>query len=212
MIIRIVHFFYNNPCLILQPDEFPLMRNKGFPIISGHQNYVALSAIRIDVDESIRKLDPLSRKCLFRDETHWLKIGLHKKYSQSNCFFECSVLYAQKSMAISNRSACTPWYLPFLDENHRMCDPWEAREFFSLFQSTNLETECSDCLPDCERTVYKQKTTTEPLQNCNENNFGVSNLCLHNSISMSFNYWGKQALDDLDKDIEDNGINSTFPG
>ncbi len=192
------------------------MRNKGFPIISGHQNYVALSAIRIDVDETIRKLSPLSRKCLFRDESHWLKIGLHKKYSQSNCFFECSVLYAHKSMAKSNHSqSCTPWYLPFLDENHRVCDPWEAQEFLSLFKSANLETECSDCLPDCEHTVYKHKTTMEALQNCNENNFGVSNLCLLNNITMRFNYWGKQVLDDLDKKIEEKNpekINLTFPG
>lgn len=41
----------------------------------------------------IPDLDPQARNCLFDDETSDLII--HKKYTQSNCFFECSLAYAQ---------------------------------------------------------------------------------------------------------------------
>ncbi len=169
-------------------------QKKGFPVIPGHINYISLTATSIDADEDIRKLDPSSRNCLFSDENQGLR--LHKKYSQANCILECSLLYAQKSMA-SNLTACTPWYLPFLDDNHRLCDPWEAEEFMSFFQSINHDTNCKYCLPDCKQTLYKHKTTTEPLRICDENNFGVSNLCRHDIISMSMNYWGSQVLEDL---------------
>jgi hypothetical protein len=117
-------------------------------------------------------------------------------YSQSNCFLECSILYAQNLMA-SNISDCTPWYLPFLDKNHRMCDPWEAQEFMSLFQSISHEKECYYCLSDCKHTLYKHKNYIEPLRNCNENNFGISSLCSHKNISVSMNFWGSQAKEEL---------------
>lgn len=55
---------------------------------------------------------------------------LHQKYSQTNCFLECRLFYAQNQiMQIYNRStACTPWYLPFIDGAHYLCDPWELQE------------------------------------------------------------------------------------
>jgi len=114
-----------------------MMKKMGFPIIPGHQNHIALTAIKVDAMENIRKLEPSLRNCLFSDETQWLKLGLHKKYSQSNCFLECLIMYAQKSMEM----ACTPWYFPFLETNHRMCDPWEAKKFVDLLQSVDLEAE-----------------------------------------------------------------------
>ncbi len=112
-------------------------------------------------------------------------------------------------MATSTLSPCTPWYFPFLDENHRMCDPWETKIFKSLFHSTRFETECSYCLPDCKRTLYKQKNTIEPLQNCDENSFAVSNFCLHNKMSNSVTYWRMQISDDLDTNNSDY---TNFPG
>jgi hypothetical protein len=119
-------------------------------------------------------------------------------------------------MAKSNISVCTPWYLPFLDENHKMCDPWEAQIFLSFFHSINLEIECRDCLPDCKLVLYKQKIKIEPHRNCNENNFGVSNLCLYDSISRNNNYWREQVLNDFDANMTDeknpNITKSTYLG
>jgi len=174
-------------------------------LTTGHGNHIALSAVSIDADEDIKKLDPYIRNCLFSDETQLLKLGLYKRYSQSNCFLECSILYAQNSMT-SNISVCTPWYLPFPDKNHRMCNPWEAKEFIRLFRSINYEKECDYCLPDCRRVLYKHRSNTEPLRNCKENNFGVSNLCLHNNIAIDLNYWGSQALKELEKKNEPQDI------
>ncbi len=196
MPVPVRSFFLPLYCLFSSLDEFPLTNQKGFPIVPGHQHYISLSAVSIDADDNIRKLDRSSRNCSFSDETQDLII--HKKYSQSNCFLECSILYAQSSMIRSNHSACTPWYLPFTDENHKVCDPWGAQYFLFWFQSINHATECSHCLPDCKHTLYKHKTTTEPLRNCDEINFGVSKLCLYNDISISLNFWGRNALDDLD--------------
>ncbi len=50
---------------------------------------------------------------------------LHKNYSQANCLFECSLEYAQKSM-FNGSEICTPWYFPFNETGHKICDPWET--------------------------------------------------------------------------------------
>jgi hypothetical protein len=59
---------------------------------------------------------------------------LHKNYSQANCLLECSVKFAQ-SMQFNNSTPCTPWYFPFIDKGHRMCDPWEAEEFSHIIEN-----------------------------------------------------------------------------
>jgi len=80
----------------LPPGDFPLTFQKGFKIKSGHRNLVALSAIRIDADDSIRSIDPVERNCLFEDETS--SLVFHKRYSQANCFLECSLFNAQEKL------------------------------------------------------------------------------------------------------------------
>ena len=89
----------------------------------GHRNKVALSAIKLGADENLRRLKPEDRKCLFPDENK--KMKLHQKYSQANCFLECSLFFAQELLvnkSKTNVTPCTPWFFPFLDGNHRMCE------------------------------------------------------------------------------------------
>jgi len=58
---------------------------------------------------------------------------LHKKYSQGNCLLECSLTFAQNfKFQNTNSSPCTPWYFPFNDLKHRMCDPWETEELLQI--------------------------------------------------------------------------------
>ena len=35
---------------------------------------------------------------------------------------------------------CTPWYFPFLDDNHKMCDPWQESWIFNrrIYENRNL--------------------------------------------------------------------------
>ena len=82
--------------VISSPGDFPLTFQKGFKIKSGHRNLVALSAVRVDADDTLRSINPADRNCLFDDETS--SIVFHQRYSQANCFLECSLLHAQEKL------------------------------------------------------------------------------------------------------------------
>jgi hypothetical protein len=104
---------------------------------------VALSAVRVDADESLRSLDPKSeRNCLFEDEVKSLKF--HKRYSQANCFLECSLKNAQDQLRKLNNQSCTPWYFPISSENSVICDPWDANNILQWMQISNQK--CPQCL------------------------------------------------------------------
>ena len=88
-------------------NEYPLTKKHGFLLRAGQENYVSLSATKIEANENIRPIEisPGKRECYFHDE-HPLK--LHQKYSQANCIIECTIQYAREKM----ESKCTPWYYP----------------------------------------------------------------------------------------------------
>jgi len=137
------------PVVISSPGDFPLTYKKGFKIKTGHRNLVALSAVRVDADKSMRSLDPNEeRKCLFDDETKLLKF--HKRYSQANCFLECSLSNAQDQTRIVNNDnkSCTPWYFPMNGgKDSVICDPWEALTISQSMQNILLGETCKKCLP-----------------------------------------------------------------
>ena len=60
--------------LITEPGNFPLANLRGFEVKPGHNNLVALSAVKIDADDDLKYLKPETRKCLFPDETTNLKL------------------------------------------------------------------------------------------------------------------------------------------
>jgi hypothetical protein len=91
--------FQSLTLLIGQPLDFPLTKQKGLPVLPGHANYIALSATSITTDESMKEIIPKKRNCKFSDEGEDLKI--HRRYSQYNCFMECSLQYAQNQMGSS---------------------------------------------------------------------------------------------------------------
>ncbi len=82
-------------------------------------------------DNELRSISPEKRNCYFQDETQSMK--LHKYYSQANCLLECSLNFAQKALSNNTDSqACTPWYFPFKDKGHKICDPWETENLTTL--------------------------------------------------------------------------------
>ncbi len=85
------------------------------------------------------------RKCYFSDETQMIK--LHRNYSQANCYLECSIFYGQKILKANNSShGCTPWFYPFKDEGHKMCNPWENSAFVIEIANRMPIDECRHCI------------------------------------------------------------------
>ena len=82
-------------------------------------------------DEGIRSIPPRKRKCIFPDESQYMK--LHRNYSQGNCLLECSLRFAQNMQFNQTKTKpCTPWYFPFHDQGYRMCDPWETEQLVRI--------------------------------------------------------------------------------
>lgn len=169
--------------LIDSPSNFPFVRKKGFHVRPGHENLVAISAIEIDADADIKSVPPSKRHCLFEHERE--TIVLHKHYTQANCFLECSLNYAMEEVRKSSNSTCTPWYLPFVQESHSLCDPWSAGTFETALYDGAGRTRCQHCRPDCRRTVYQSKISTQAFRKCDERNFGISQLCNIEKIAES---------------------------
>ena len=185
--------------LIDNSDSYPLILQNGFQIQTGHVNTVALSATKVEASEDLRSMDPVSRNCRFPDENSNLRI--YKSYSQSNCFLECSIFYAQRmllSEAENKSVSCIPWYLPFPDGDFTVCDPWESIKFSSYMFSKIPDKECAFCLPDCTTTIYKPVISTLPFKQCDESNLGISYFCnLDDENLPEPRIWGKQVIDEF---------------
>jgi len=171
--------------LVTNPGSFPLTELKGFEIRPGHNNRVAVSAVMIDADDSLRELEPDTRKCLFSDETD--RIKLHKTYNQANCFLECALLFAQNQLKAENNlsNACTPWYFPFVDNGYSLCDPWQTVRIMEIMESDVPDGECNYCLPNCIQTIYKQTVSAQPFRRCDERNLQLSDMCNMNYPDVS---------------------------
>ena len=56
----------------------------------------------------------------------------------------------------SNGTAnCVPWYLPNVESNSTMCDPWDALRFVHFMENVP-DSECNHCKPDCNVTTYTE--------------------------------------------------------
>ena len=55
----------------------------------------------------------------------------------------------------SNDTDCVPWYLPIIESNTTMCDPWDAMKFVN-FSENVPDGRCDHCLPDCESLTYTE--------------------------------------------------------
>ena len=147
-----------------------------FQVRPGHKNMVALTGVKLKAEDDLRRLKPKDRNCLFQDENQRMKF--HRNYSQANCFFECSLIFTQNQLKIENNSTeCTPWYFPFTDESHRICDPWETEKLISIMEYQVPQSECDYCIPDCNRVIYYKSISTQAFRKCDERNFGMSHFC-----------------------------------
>ena len=188
--------------LITDPGSFPLTNLKGFEVKPGHNNLVAVSAVKIDADDDLKDLKPETRKCLYPDEIGNLK--LFQTYSQANCFLECSLTFAQNKLEADQNltNGCTPWYFPFTDNRFRMCDPFQTLAIWYIMQNEVPSEECNYCLPDCIRTIYTQSVTTQPFRRCDERNLYLTNLCTMDLDKITKpEIWGRQVIDQFMKSL-----------
>ena len=191
--------------MVLPPGDFPLTSLNEIEIKPGHNNMVALTAIKIKSETSIKSIAPENRKCYFQDEKQ--KVRIHRNYSQVNCLFECSLRYAQDLLkANSSVSPCTPWVFPFLDENHRMCDPWEKTKIFAAIENEVPQNACKHCLPDCNRVIYQATISAQKFRVCDEKNFGMSDLCDLSAMGIKPQIWGTQVFEQLSSASNNNKI------
>jgi hypothetical protein len=181
--------------LIDSSGSYPLMLQNGFQIKAGHNNIVALTATKVDATDNLKDLDPVSRNCLFPEESENLKI--YRSYSQSNCVLECSLFLAQKILFSEINATCTPWYLPFPDGDVALCDPWQSIRISDLMFNDIPYNVCSHCLPDCRTTIYHPVFTALPFKQCDESNLGISRFCNLDDESLPEpKIWGQQVLDE----------------
>ena len=167
--------------LITQGGNFPQRNFGGFEIKPGHKNIVALSATIINADNTLQAMTQNSRNCYFQWESTFLKI--FKKYTHSNCIFECNFFYAQKILQ-TYAVPCSPWYFPSPDISPIICDPWQAAKMVEIMSNVPIN-ECKHCLSDCESTIFKARISTAPLRSCQLNSFR-SNIFCNKDDNISF--------------------------
>ena len=196
--------FQGFTAVINNRGSYPLTGLSGIKILPGHYNMVAMSATKISATDDIEAIDSLKRNCLLENENKDMKI--HKSYSQSNCFLECYIFYAQKKLANSRNltQTCSPWFFPTSDASAAICDPWQAVEFENYFNNVPDE-ECSRCLPDCNNVIYQPSVTAVPFRRCDFRNLGVSPLCNleFNSLTEPW-IWSRQLLEEIAKEGKTN--------
>ena len=176
-------------------EKYPLTSKNSFLIRPGRENYVALSALRVEADKDIKKIDPKKRKCYFPDEH---RLEMHNNYSRSNCILECNINYARNMMKKSNQIiGCAPWFYPATDEQYTVvCDPWETKKFQSYM--TNVpDEECAECLPDCTDTIYESRVSAAPFRDCDHTNLGASPLCDLENVDMNPPIWTQMVQEEF---------------
>ena len=177
-----------------------MTRLSGIKILPGHFNMIRMSATKISATDDIEAIDPQKRNCLLEKENQDMKI--HKSYSQSNCFLECFIFYAQNQLAKSQNlnQTCSPWFFPTSDALASICNPWQAVEFEKYFVNVP-DNECSHCLPDCNNVIYETTVTTVHFRRCNFRNLGVSPLCNFEFNTLSEPWiWSRELLNEIWKE------------
>ena len=170
--------------LINPSGSFAMMSLEGFQIKPGHLNAVAITASMIDAEDDMKTMDVNDRNCMFSDEISDLQI--HQSYTYSNCYFECSLLYAREQVGkVDNDSVpCIPWFFPTPSNlSLYVCNPWDSVKFFEAMNQVP-DDYCTNCLPDCSTTLYEPYITTTTFRRCDSSNLGVSRLCNLNNKAL----------------------------
>jgi hypothetical protein len=170
--------------LIHPSSSFPMTIEKSFEIRPGHNNVITLSGKLVKSDSSLRSLEPKDRNCYFEDENR--NSTLFKKYSRSNCMFECALKIAQDALMkkYNKQVSCIPWFIPSTEGSLNICDPWES-EFVYKIMLNATSSQCQNCLADCSLTIYEGRLTAVQFRKCSIFNTGLSKFCSLNEDLLS---------------------------
>ena len=95
-------------------DQYPLTMKKSILIRPGHNNFVALEAMKVMSNENLKDVDIDKRNCLFPNE---MELYYHNNYSKANCDLEGSMIYAMSQVRIISCLSCVANNIsPSLDE------------------------------------------------------------------------------------------------
>ena len=95
-------------------DQYPLTMKKSILIRPGHNNFVALEAMKVMSNENLKDVEIDKRNCLFPNE---MELYYHNNYSKANCDLEGSMIYAMSQVRIISCLSCVANNIsPSLDE------------------------------------------------------------------------------------------------
>ena len=183
---------------ITAPGDFPITKRKTRMIKPGQLNMVEISATNVEADETIRDVQPKARHCYFANEYN---LKLHKSYSQRNCYLECSLEYASKTMKKRGMEECIPWFYPIEDNTTvKMCDPWEQKTFQSIIETVSSNV-CEECLPDCTGNIYDTKVDRADFKKCDHTNLGASMFCNLETGDLNPSIWSQDARSEFETNV-----------
>ena len=84
-------------------EQFPMVKRKSVLIRPGHNNFVALEAMKVMSNENLKDVDIDKRNCLFPNE---MELYYHKNYSKANCDLEGSMIHAMSQVRIISCLSC----------------------------------------------------------------------------------------------------------
>ena len=128
----------------------------------GHEYFIDVVPVGKRSSDLVKNLDVQDRKCHIEDEVQ--ENSMFKRYSESNCKYECRVDLARQ------RCQCIPWeYMrqsQFSLEHE--CDVFGRTCFFEEMKNLteNPTHQCPQCLKACDFTRFRKIiTSSKPLYN-----------------------------------------------
>ena len=141
------NYFSGLRMLVHHPQEFPKVYQKGFPVTTGMETFVGVTAEIIATDEDVRDEEPQKRNCFFADE---VQLKYYNSYSRPRCEIECEIFY------MAEVCGCVHFFLP---GNHTYCSLMESQCTGSINQMKEVIDCQTKCLPVCEEVIYHTSTT-----------------------------------------------------
>lgn len=145
--------------MLHSPQSYPRISSHYIDIPADSITMIAITPVVITTDEDLRKYDPKVRHCYFDNER---KLKFFKRYSQSNCEFEC---YVQR---LFRTCGCVAFYM-LHRLGTRICQSRTEKMCFCEFRETYGRLKDCDCLPSCNFLSFETEITTSKKDAVHEN-------------------------------------------
>lgn len=123
----------------------------------GHETNYRIVPNSYEAVPSIRKIDRMTRQCIFSDEQ---KLLYYKYYTRRNCEAECDAIYFLRLCD------CIPYYLPLIYRNATVCHVahFDCVNRAEIGNADGESTECKDlCLTGCHDVTYFPNAFSIPI-------------------------------------------------